>query len=83
MAFGKKKTPITNKLTQTHRISADGVLDIQPGGRIAIEVEDLGSVLLDCLLLDLDGYTVSISVSTKREDYLELGLSEDDDLEDE
>ena len=83
MAFGKKKTPITNKLTQTHRISADGVLDIQSGGRIAIEVEDLGSVLLDRLLLDLDGHTVSISVSTKREDYLELGLSEDDDLEDE
>ena len=83
MAFGKKKTPITNKLTQTHRITADGVLDIQEEtGRILVEVEDLGVVPLDRLLSDLNGRTVSVSVSTKKEDYLARDLLDSDEDED-
>ena len=40
MAFGKKKMPISNKVTQTHRITLDGILDIREDGQIFIEVED-------------------------------------------
>lgn len=84
MAFGKKKSSVTNKLTQTHRITADGVLDIQEDtGRILVEVEELGVVPLDRLIGDMDGRTVSIAVSTKQEDYLELDLLDEDEDEEE
>lgn len=81
MAFGKKKMPISNKVTQTHRITLDGILDIREDGQIFIEVEDFGVVSLAKVLVDMDSREVSIAVSSKQEDYLSLDLS--DDSEDE
>ena len=81
MAFGKKKNPISNKVTQTHRIALEGILDIQADGRIFMEIEDIGVVSLAKVLSDMDSRDVSISVSSKREDHLSLDLS--DDSEDE
>ena len=79
MAFGKKKAPISNKVTQTHRIALEGILDIQPDGRILMEVEDLGVVSLARVLADMDSRVVSLTVSSKQEDYLSLDLSDDED----
>ena len=79
MAFGKKKVAISNKVTQTHRISLEGILDIQPDGRILMEIEDLGVVSLARVLADMDGRVVSLAVASKQEDYLSLDLSDDED----
>ena len=46
MAFGKKKNPISNKITQTHKIAVDGLLDVREDGLIFVEVEEFGSVPL-------------------------------------
>ena len=79
MAFGKKKVAISNKVTQTHRISLEGILDIQPDGRILMEIEDLGVVSLARVLADMDSRVVSLAVASKQEDYLSLDLSDDED----
>lgn len=79
MAFGKKKNQISNKVTQTHRISVDGLMDIQPDGRIFVEVEDVGAVALSKVLADMDGRMISLSASSKQEDYLTVDLSDDED----
>ena len=49
MAFGKKKNPISNKITQTHKISVDELF--------------------------------SLSVSSHKEDHLEIDLDEDDGID--
>ena len=79
MAFGKKKVAISNKVTQTHRIALEGILDIQPDGRILMEIEDLGVVSLARVLADMDSRVVSLAVASKQEDYLSLDLSDDED----
>ena len=79
MAFGKKKVAISNKVTQTHRISLEGILDIQPDGRILMEIEDLGVVSLARVLADMDSRVVSLAVASKQEDYLSLDLSDEED----
>ena len=79
MAFGKKKVAISNKVTQTHRISLEGILDIQPDGRILMEIEDLGVVSLARVLADMDSRVGSLAVASKQEDYLSLDLSDDED----
>ena len=79
MAFGKKKNQISNKVTQTHRISVDGLMDIQPDGRIFVEVEDVGAVALSKVLADMDGRMISLSASSKQEDYLTVDLSDDEE----
>ena len=79
MAFGKKKVAISNKVTQTHRISLEGILDIQPDGRILMEIEDLGVVSLARVLADMDSRVVSLAIASKQEDYLSLDLSDDED----
>ena len=78
MAFGKKKNPVSNKVTQTHRISLEGILDIQPDGKLYMELEEIGVVSLSKVLADMDSREVSLSVSTKREDHLSLDLSDDE-----
>ena len=79
MAFGKKKVMISNKVTQTHRIALEGILDIQPDGRIFMEIEDLGVVSLARVLADMDSRVVSLAVASKQEDHLSLDLSDDED----
>lgn len=90
MAFGKKKNPISNKITQTHKIAVDGLLDVREDGLIFVEVEEFGSVPLHSLIREMDGTMISLSVSSRKEDHLEIDLEEDtideltaDDFEDE
>ena len=46
MAFGnskkKKKEPVTRKLTQTHKITIEGVLSVENNDQILIDLEDIG-----------------------------------------
>lgn len=81
MAFGKKKNPISNKITQTHKISVDGLLDVQENGLIFVEVEELGSVPLHALIREMDGTAISLSVSSRKEDHLEIDLDEEDEID--
>ena len=80
MAFGKKKNPISNKITQTHKITVDGYLDVQEDGSISIEIEDIGSVGLHHLIREMDGTFVSLAVTSRQEDRLEIDLDQVDEL---
>ena len=75
MAFGKKKKdPISHKLTQTHKITCEGVLDVQEDGIILMEIEEVGPVNLATIFREMDGMTVSLAISNQRTDHLELDL---------
>lgn len=75
MAFGKKqKNPISHKLTQTHTIGVEGVLDVQADGVIFLELEEIGVVSLASILKDMDGMTINLSAKNQRTDNLDLDL---------
>lgn len=75
MAFGKKrKEPVSHKLTQTHKITCEGVLDVQEDGVIFMEIEEVGSVNLATIFREMDGMTVSLAITNQRTDHLELDL---------
>lgn len=75
MAFGKKKKePVSHKLTQTHKITCEGVLDVQEDGVIFMEIEEVGSVNLATIFREMDGMTVSLAITNQRTDHLELDL---------
>lgn len=75
MAFGKKKKePVSHKLTQTHKITCEGVLDVQEDGVIFMEIEEVGPVNLATIFREMDGMTVSLAITNQRTDHLELDL---------
>lgn len=75
MAFGKKKKdPISHKLTQTHTVGVEGILDIREDGVIYVEVEDVGAITLASILKDMDGMVVNFSAKNQRTDNLDLDL---------
>lgn len=79
MAFGKKKDPISHKLTQTQKITCEGVVDVQSNGLVFLEIEDIGSVALSSIFKEMDGRTVSLTITNQRTDHLDLDLSEEED----
>lgn len=82
MAFGKKKKePVSHKLTQTHKITCEGVLDVQEDGIILMEIEEVGPVNLATIFREMDGMTVSLAITNQRTDHLELDLQEDSEEE--
>lgn len=73
MAFGKKKKdPISHKLTQTHKITCEGVLDVQEDGIIYMEIEDMGPINLATIFREMDGMNVSLAITNQRTDNLDL-----------
>lgn len=76
MAFGKKREPISHRLTQTHKISCEGVVDVQDNGVVYLEIEEVGSVSLSSIFKEMDGRTVSLSITNQRVDHLDLELDE-------
>ena len=75
MAFGKKKKePVSHKLTQTHKITCEGVLDVQEDGVIFMEIEEVGPVNLATIFREMDSMTVSLASTNQRTDHLELDL---------
>ena len=75
MAFGKKKKePVSHKLTQTHKITCEGVLDVQEDGVIFMEIEEVGPVNLATIFREMDSMTVSLAITNQRTDHLELDL---------
>lgn len=78
MAFGnskkKKKEPVTRKLTQTHKITIEGVLSVENNDQILIDLEDIGVVTLASILKEMEGQNVSIQVSHQRSDNLDIDL---------
>lgn len=81
MAFGKKKDPISHKLTQTRKIMCEGVVDVRPNGLVFLEIEDVGSVALSAIFKEMDGRSISLSITDQRTDHLELDLNGNDDEE--
>ena len=78
MAFGKKKKdPISHKLTQTQKITCEGILDVQENGTIFIEIEDMGPIDLANVFKEMDGRMVSLSITNQRTDNLDLDLMSD------
>ena len=78
MAFGKKKKdPISHKLTQTQKITCEGILDVQENGTILIEIEDMGPIDLANVFKEMDGRMVSLSITNQRTDNLDLDLMSD------
>lgn len=82
MAFGtskkKKKEPVTRKLTQTHKITIEGMLNVEHNDQILIELEEIGVVTLASILKEMDGQEVSIQVSHQRSDNLDIDLEFND-----
>lgn len=87
MSFGKskkkKKEPVTRKLTQTHKITVDGMLNIESNDQILIELEEIGVVTLASILKEMDGQEVSIQVSHQRSDNLDIDLEFNETSQDE
>ena len=80
MAFGKKKKePISHKLTQTQKITCEGILDVREDGSIFIEIEDMGPIHLADVFKEMDGRMVSLSLTNQRTDTLELDLDLDNE----
>ena len=78
MAFGKKKKePISHKLTQTQKITCEGILDVREDGSIFIDIEDMGPIHLAVVFKEMDGRIVSLSLTNQRTDTLELDLNSD------
>ena len=79
MAFGKKKDPISHKLTQTQKITCEGVVDVQADGVVYLEIEDVGAVSLAMIFKEMDGRTISLAITNQRTDHLDLDLSEEEE----
>lgn len=62
------KAKLTEKITETHQLSAEGVLDLDAN---AIEIEEIGAIALEELLTNFNGKVVKMSVQTKTEKDIE------------
>lgn len=62
------KPKLTEKITETHQLSAEGVLDLDSN---TIEIEEVGAIALEELLTNFNGKTVKMSVQTKTEKDIE------------
>lgn len=62
------KSKLTEKITETHQLSAEGVLDLDSS---SIEIEEVGALSLEELLVNFNGKTVKLSVQTKTEKEIE------------
>lgn len=79
MAFGKKKKdPVTRKLTQTHKISVEGVLHLKDSDQVLIELDEVGLVTLASILREMDSQSVTIQVTNQRTDELDVDLELDE-----
>ncbi len=58
------KSKLTEKVTQTHTLSCEGILDLE---NHTIEIEDFGAVALAELMSNFDGQVVKLSIQTKTE----------------
>ena len=77
MAFGKKKDPISHKLTQTQKITCEGVVDVREDGLVYLEIEEVGSIPLATIFKEMDGRTISLAITNQRTDHLDLDLDDD------
>ena len=62
------KPKLTERVIEQHTLSAEGILDLESN---SIEIEEVGALTLEDLLVNFDGTTVKLSVQTKTEKEIE------------
>jgi hypothetical protein len=56
-----------SKISETHKLAIEGILDIREDGIIGVSVEDVGDKELSDLLVKFNGENVKISVTLGNE----------------
>lgn len=62
------KAKLTEKVTETHALTAEGILNLD---NATIEIEEVGIFTLEELLVNFNGKNVKVSVQTKTEKDIE------------
>lgn len=62
------KPKLTERVVEQHTLVAEGILDLESG---SIEIEEVGALTLQELLVNFEGKTVKLSVQTKTEKDIE------------
>ena len=62
------KPKLTERVIVQQTLSAEGILDLDSN---SIEIEEVGALTLEELLVNFDGKTVKLSVQTKTEKEIE------------